>query len=149
MKGYFKYIRPHILFFIFGPIFMITEVIGEVLMPRLLSLIIDSGIITGNMSGDSAYIIKIGISMVCVALMMMLGGVLGNYFAVRASVGFASDLRADLFRHFQTFSFKNIDGFYQQAYNTISELCRYYFQEAVAMQKNVHDVMNMIQELDI
>ena len=77
MKGYFKYIRPHILFFIFGPIFMITEVIGEVLMPRLLSLIIDSGIITGNMSGDSAYIIKIGISMVCVALMMMLGGVLG------------------------------------------------------------------------
>ncbi|MBO5370373.1 MAG: ABC transporter ATP-binding protein [Clostridia bacterium] len=111
MKGYFKYIRPHILFFIFGPIFMITEVIGEVLMPRLLSLIIDSGIITGNMSGDSAYIIKIGISMVCVALMMMLGGVLGNYFAVRASVGFASDLRADLFRHVQTFSFKNIDGF--------------------------------------
>lgn len=110
LKGYFKYIKPHILFFIFGPLFMITEVVGEVLMPRLLSLIIDSGIITGN-AESTAYIIKVGIGMVFTAIMMMCGGVLGNYFAIRASVGFASDLRGDLFKRVQTFSFKNIDKF--------------------------------------
>lgn len=106
-NSYFKYIKPHILFFIFGPLFMITEVVGEVLMPKLISLIIDSGIA----AGDTAYIIKIGLSMVGVALLMMCGGVLGNFFAVRASVGFSSDLRNDLFRKVQTFSFKNIDSF--------------------------------------
>ncbi len=110
LKGYFKYIKPHILFFIFGPLFMITEVVGEVLMPRLLSLIIDSGIISGN-AESTAYIIKVGIGMVFTAIMMMCGGVLGNYFAIRASVGFASDLRGDLFKRVQTFSFKNIDKF--------------------------------------
>ena len=86
---------------------MITEVVGEVLMPKLISLIIDGGIDAGNVN----YIIKVGLSMVGVALMMMAGGVLGNYFAVRASIGFSSDLRGDLFRKVQTFSFKNIDRF--------------------------------------
>ncbi|MBR2404697.1 MAG: ABC transporter ATP-binding protein [Clostridia bacterium] len=86
---------------------MITEVVGEVFMPKLLSLIIDGGIATR----DTDYIIKVGLSMVGVALMMMCGGVLGNFFAVKASVGFASDLRNDIFKRVQTFSFKNIDSF--------------------------------------
>ncbi len=106
-NSFFKYIKPHLWFFIFGPLFMITEVVGEVLMPKLISLIIDGGIATG----DTAYIIRVGLSMVGVALMMMCGGVLGNFFAVKASVGFASDLRNDIFKRVQTFSFKNIDSF--------------------------------------
>ncbi len=85
---------------------MIIEVVGEVFMPRLMSLIIDSGIATG----DKAYIIKAGLSMIGVAIMMMAGGILGNYCAVRASIGFSSDLRQDLFNKIQRFSFKNIDS---------------------------------------
>ncbi|MBE7049773.1 MAG: ABC transporter ATP-binding protein [Ruminococcaceae bacterium] len=107
MKQYFKYIKPHILFFIFGPIFMITEVVGEVLMPKLISVIIDSGVSKGDLSSVTAT----GIMMIFVAVMMMAGGVLGNYFAVRASVGFATNLRSDLFKKVQKFSFKNIDEF--------------------------------------
>ena len=106
-NSFFKYIKPHLWFFIFGPLFMITEVVGEVLMPKLISLIIDGGIA----KADTAYIIRVGLSMVGVALMMMCGGVLGNFFAVKASVGFASDLRNDIFKRVQTFSFKNIDSF--------------------------------------
>ena len=106
-NSFFKYIKPHLWFFIFGPLFMITEVVGEVLMPKLISLIIDAGIA----KADTAYIIRVGLSMVGVALMMMCGGVLGNFFAVKASVGFASDLRNDIFKRVQTFSFKNIDSF--------------------------------------
>lgn len=107
MKQYFKYIKPHIIFFIFGPLFMITEVVGEVLMPKLISVIIDSGVSKGDISS----VTTTGIMMILVALMMMLGGVLGNYFAVRASVGFATGLRSDLFKKVQKFSFKNIDDF--------------------------------------
>ena len=106
-SSYFKYIKPHILFFIFGPIFMITEVVGEVYMPKLMSMIIDNGIVIGN----TPYIIKCGILMIGVAITMMLGGVLGNFFAVKASIGFSADLRNDLFKKVQTFSFKNIDSF--------------------------------------
>jgi len=105
--SYFKYIKPHIWFFILGPLSMILEVVGEVFMPRLMSLIVDSGIA----NSDTAYIVKTGISMIGVAIMMMTGGVLGNYCAVRASIGFSSDLRQDLFNKIQTFSFKNIDNF--------------------------------------
>ena len=105
--SYFKYIKPHIWFFILGPLSMILEVVGEIFMPRLMSLIVDSGIATG----DKAYIIKTGLSMIGVALMMMTGGIFGNYCAVRASIGFSSGLRQDLFNKVQTFSFKNIDSF--------------------------------------
>ncbi len=105
--SYFKYIKPHIWFFILGPLSMILEVVGEIFMPRLMSLIVDSGIATG----DKAYIIKTGLSMIGVALMMMAGGIFGNYCAVRASIGFSSGLRQDLFNKVQTFSFKNIDSF--------------------------------------
>ena len=44
MSTYWKYVRPYLYAFILGPIFMIVEVIGEVLMPKLLQMIIDNGI---------------------------------------------------------------------------------------------------------
>lgn len=107
MKTFFKYIKPHIWFFILGPIFMICEVVGEVIMPKLVSLIIDNGIGLNDMT----YVIKTGVMMILVALMMMAGGVVGNLFAVKASGNFAYELRGDLFKKIQKFSFKNIDEF--------------------------------------
>ena len=44
MKIYAKYIKPYLYAFILGPILMIVEVIGEVVMPKLLQLIIDNGV---------------------------------------------------------------------------------------------------------
>jgi ATP-binding cassette subfamily B protein len=49
--------------------------------------------------------------MILTAMLMMLGGVLGNYFAVKASVNFAADLRKDVFEKVQRFSFANIEKF--------------------------------------
>ena len=77
---------------------MLTEVAGDVLMPKLMSLIINEGV--GELK-DMGYIINTGIRMVLLAVVMMAGGVLGNYFAARASISFASDLRADVFRKVQ------------------------------------------------
>lgn len=107
LKRYFKYIKPHILFFIIGPIMMLTEVAGDVIMPKLVSLIINNGVY----GSDYSYIIRTGIFMVLAAFVMMMCGVLGNYFAARASISFAADLRADIFKKVQEFSFKNIDKF--------------------------------------
>ncbi len=108
MKRYWKYIKPYLSSFILGPLCMIIEVIGEIIMPFLLSKIIDNGVSGGQ---GTTYIIILGVTMVITALAMMIGGVGGAYFAVKSSTGFANDLRKDLFNKIQKFSFANIDSF--------------------------------------
>ena len=119
-----KYIKPYMHYFILGPIFMIIEVLGEVLMPKFLALIVDYGVEGADITNApaiiqwiysntnlSGYIIAIMVSMIITALLMMLGGVGGAYFGAKASVNFAADLRADIYRRVQEFSFSNIDKF--------------------------------------
>ncbi len=106
--SYAKYIKPYLSAFILGPLFMLVEVFGEVVMPKLLALIIDEGV---NNERGTGYVIFIGVCMVLMALFMMVGGVLGAYFAIKASTKFANDLRKDIFAKVQKFSFANIDKF--------------------------------------
>lgn len=108
MKTYRKYIMPYLYAFILGPILMIVEVIGEVVMPKLLQLIIDNGV---NGNGGTTYIIQMGLLMVLTAVLMLLGGVGGAFFAFKASINFAGDLRQDVFEKVQRFSFANIEKF--------------------------------------
>lgn len=113
MKQYKKYVIPYKSAFILGPIFMIVEVFGEIILPKLMSMIINYGCgqdVTVAAKGP-AYIIGIGAAMIGTALLMMMGGVLGAYFAVKASVNFAGDLRRDVFAKVQKFSFANIEKF--------------------------------------
>lgn len=122
--NWWKYIKPYFPYFILGPLCMIIEVLGEILMPRLLAYIINLGIdgVTEDMPGivlwlydkigDNAYfIIAIAVGMILTAILMMLGGVGGAYFAGKASVNFAADLRGDIYKKIQSFSFSNIDKF--------------------------------------
>lgn len=113
MKQYKKYVIPYKSAFILGPIFMIVEVLGEIILPKLMSMIINYGCgqdVTVAAKGP-AYIIGIGAAMIGTALLVMMGGVLGAYFAVKASVNFAGDLRRDVFAKVQKFSFANIEKF--------------------------------------
>lgn len=107
MKIYWKYVKPYLAFFLIGPILMLTEVAGEIIMPKLMAAIVDVGI----PSGDKAVVAEYGIKMVLTALAMLAGGIGGNFFAVRSTVSFATDLRMDCFRKVQNFSFENIDKF--------------------------------------
>lgn len=107
MKKYWKYIRPYLSSFIIAPILMIVEVIGEVVLPKLMANIINNG----AANRDIPYIIGMGICMVIVAVLMMAGGTGAAFFAARASIGFASDLRSDVFAKVQKFSFANLDRF--------------------------------------
>ena len=108
MKRWFKYIKPYLPFFIIGPLCMIVEVIGEVVMPKLLAGVI-------NNANDGVLTVPSALGamglMILTALLMMAGGVGGAYFGSKASVSFAADLRADVYARVQKFSFANIDKF--------------------------------------
>ena len=108
MKRWFKYVKPYLHFFILGPLCMIVEVIGEMLLPLCLGEVINRAI-----DGTLTTVNSLGImaAMIGIAILMMLGGVGGSYFGAKASVNFAADLRADLFRKVQGYSFANIDKF--------------------------------------
>ncbi len=114
MKKYMKYVKPYLPYFILGPLCMIIEVIGEVLMPLYLAEVIDGMIpdpVTGEIALTTGGSMIVMLKMIATALMMMIGGVGGSYFGAKASVNFAADLRADLFRKVQGYSFANIDKF--------------------------------------
>lgn len=107
MKRYTKYVKPYLSAFIIGPCLMITEVLGEIMLPKLMSLIINNGVA----NRDSGYIVGIGLAMIGIAFLMAVSGIGGAYFSAKASISFTSDLRRDLFAKVQQFSFKNIDDY--------------------------------------
>ncbi|MBQ7873050.1 MAG: ABC transporter ATP-binding protein [Clostridia bacterium] len=122
--NWWKYIKPYLPYFILGPLCMIIEVVGEILMPRLLAYIIDLGIdgktekvpgiilwLYDKIGSNAYFIVAIAVGMILTAILMMIGGVGGAYFGGKASVNFATDLRADLYKKIQSFSFSNIDHF--------------------------------------
>ena len=125
MKRWFKYVKPYLHFFILGPLCMIIEVIGEMLMPLFLADVIN-GAIAGTLTTADSLIVMA--KMIGTALMMMIGGVGGSYFGAKASVNFAADLRNDLFKKVQLYSFANIDKFSSSSLvtrltNDVSQIC--------------------------
>lgn len=107
MKRYHKYIKPYLSAFILAPILMIVEVLGEVVLPKLMSLIINEGVAGRN----TGFIVEIGLLMIVTAVLMAFGGIGGAYFAAKASLNFAADLRQDAFKSVQKYSFEEIDRF--------------------------------------
>lgn len=107
MERYKKYVIPYWKYFILGPIGMIIEVLGEVLLPWFLSKIQNIGIENQNIT----FIVAMGVCMIVTAFCMGIGGIMGAYYASKAAMSFGADLRADLFEKIQQFSFQNIDEF--------------------------------------
>ncbi len=108
LRHWMKYIKPYKAWFILGPLCMIVEVIGEVLMPMLLAGVINAGNLGTLTVGSS---ISTAGLMILIALIMMAGGIGGCYFSSKASIAFAGDIRNDLYTKIQGFSFGNIDRF--------------------------------------
>ncbi len=89
------------------PVFMVLEVVFEMLIPLMMASIIDDGVEAGNMR----HIYYVGAFMVGAALCGLLCGIMGGKFGARASTGFARNLRQAMFENIQTFSFSNLDKF--------------------------------------
>lgn len=92
---------------ILTPVFMILEVIMEMIIPLLMASIIDNGV----NAGDLNHIYKIGGLMVLMALIGLWAGLMGAKYGARASTGFARNLRKAMFENIQTYSFSNIDKY--------------------------------------
>lgn len=96
------------------PLFMIGEVIMEMIIPMLMASIIDDGINAVNADGSQGnmqHIYLIGGLMVLTALLSLTFGIGGGVFGAKASTGFARNLRKAMYENIQTFSFSNIDKF--------------------------------------
>ena len=92
---------------VLAPIFVILEVLMEVLIPMEMAKIIDVGIA----GGDIGYIVQKGVILVCMAMLALWFGMMAGNMAAIAGAGYAKNLRHDIFYKIQEFSFKNIDHF--------------------------------------
>jgi len=97
----FKYIA------MISPLFMIGEVICEMIIPVLMGFIVDNGIMNQNLD----YIKSVGIKMLLVALLGLFCGCMGGVTRSVSSSGLARNLRKAMHDNIQTFSFANIDKF--------------------------------------
>ena len=89
------------------PVFMILEVIMEMIIPLMMASIIDDGVEAGNLH----HIYVMGAWMIVAALIGLFAGVMGGKYGAKASTGFAKNLRQAMFENIQTYSFSNIDKF--------------------------------------
>jgi len=90
---------------------MLTEVAGEIVLPKIMASMIDSGIGAEVAGLGTGYILSRALLMIACIGIMIIGGIGGHFFAIRASVYFSADLRQGVFEKVQNFSFKNIDNF--------------------------------------
>lgn len=99
-----EYKRPMIL----TPVTMMGEVLMEVLIPFVMALMIDNGIMG---EGGLSYTIKMGLLMTVISIVSLTFGALSGRYAAIASMGFARNVRTRLFDKVQDFSFANVDQF--------------------------------------
>lgn len=102
-KSIREYKKPSFL----SMFYVLLEVICEVSVPFLMSMTIDNGIKAGNQT----YTIVMCVVMMLITLLGFLMGVLAGFAASKASCGFSKNLRSDMYKKIQTYSFNNIDKF--------------------------------------
>lgn len=107
IKTLTKHIKGFVKESVMTPLFMILEVVAEMLIPLIMSSMIDEGINEGNMQ----HIITTGLLMGACALIGLIGGIMGGIYGAKASAGFARNLRMAMFENIQSYSFANIDKF--------------------------------------
>ena len=130
MKRVFKYLKPYSLFAIISPLLMIGEVLADLCLPRLMTIIVDCGIVNGGdvsgnrlgegvmrlLFGEGSYssmqvIVTFGILMLVIVLIGGTFGVSCAYFAAKAAQSMGNDLRCDAFRKIMSLSIEQTDRF--------------------------------------
>ena len=108
MKEFLKFIGEYKKYTILTPLCMVGEVAMEIMIPFIMSKIVDNGII--NNAGLN-YILKTGFLMIIVSFISLIFGTLGGFFSSKSAMGFAKNIRKELFEKIQDFSFSNVDKF--------------------------------------
>ncbi len=105
MKKLLRYLKPYRKESVISPLFKLLEAVFDLLVPMVVKEIIDKGIA----NKDTPYMLKMCGVLVLFALVGLSCAMVAQYFAARAAVGFATDLRRDLFSHIQRFSYPETD----------------------------------------
>ncbi len=105
MLKFAKYLKQFKLQVLVGPVFKLTEAIFELIVPLVMAQIIDVGIA----NGDRGYVIRMGGVMVLLGLVGLCCALICQYCAAKASQGFGTVLRSEMFRHINSLSHGEID----------------------------------------
>lgn len=111
IKTLLKSVREFKLPSILTPLFMVGEVVMEVIIPILMAMLVDNGIDGNNGEGDMTYILIVGGAIILCCFVSLAAGFAGAKTGAVASTGFARNLRKDMFHKVQGYSFANIDNF--------------------------------------
>ena len=108
-----KYLKKYWFFALLAPVFMMGEVLMDLIQPRLMSVIIDEGVlgINNNNIGDMGIVINTGVKMILLVAVGGLCGILSGVFAHLCAQNFGNDLRKDAFKKIMSFSFSQTDQF--------------------------------------
>lgn len=107
IKKLLSYVKEYKLVSFLTPLMMALEVLMEIIIPLVMAKIIDNGL----QANDVSYVVRLGVSMIFLAGLSLIFGVLGGFFGAKASAGLAKNLRQAVYEKIQTFSFFNIDKF--------------------------------------
>ena len=108
-----KYLKKYWFFALLAPIFMIGEVLMDLVQPGMMSTIVDEGVLglSNNNTGDLHIVITVGLKMIGVVFLGGLFGVLSGVFANLASQNFGNDIRKDCFQKIMSLSLEQTDQF--------------------------------------
>lgn len=106
MSKLLKYLKKYKIESILAPFFKLIEVAFELIVPLIVSTIIDVGI----ENGDKVYIIKRCLLLGLFGILGLCSTLVAQYFSAKASVGFASDIRHALFKHIGKLSYSQLDS---------------------------------------
>ena len=108
-----KYLKKYWLFAILAPLFMVGEVLADLVQPRLMSTIVDEGVLglSNNGVGNLNLVLTEGLKMIIFVILGGLSGILCGVCANIASQNFGNDLRKDIFKNIMSFSLEQTDKF--------------------------------------
>ena len=108
-----KYLKKYWFYALIAPLFMIGEVTMDLLQPRLMSIIVDEGVLglSSQNTGDLGLVLSTGLQMIGLVMAGGLCGILCGVFSNLCSQNFGNDLRKAVFRRILSFSFQQTDQF--------------------------------------
>lgn len=134
MEIWNKYIKKYAFLFCLCISFLIVEALCDLMQPTIMSKIIDSGVANKNLD----FVTKKGIKMILVAGLGAICAIMRNIISSNVSLRFAADLRSDLYRKVNSFSFENKDKF--ETASLITRLTN----DVTQIQNFVHGLMRIL-----
>lgn len=129
-----KYLKPYWFIALMTPLFMVIEVVVDLIQPKLMSKIVDEGVLAGNME----LIVSTGITMLLLVVLGGIGGIGSAAFSSAASQNFAMDLRNDVFKKTMHLSFQQTDKF------TTGSLVTRLTNDITMVQNLVNQILRMM-----